>query len=56
MNPLQRLVSEVWTLFAVATVFTFLRLWGRIKIVGFHGLRPDDYIATIALVSFSIII
>lgn len=44
-------VVESWTLFSVGAVVIFMRLVARLKMVGFAGLKPDDYLMFIGLVS-----
>ena len=45
--------GEVWSLFAVATCFTFLRMYARIKSVGVKNFQADDYLASAALVFYA---
>jgi hypothetical protein len=35
-------VVELWTLYAFAVSFTFLRAYARISAVGFRELQADD--------------
>jgi hypothetical protein len=42
---------EGWTLYAIGTSVSFLRMYARVKAVGFKGLQGDDYLACVAVVS-----
>jgi hypothetical protein len=44
-------VVELWTLYALAVAFTFLRAYARITAVGFRELQVDDYLVWFAIVS-----
>ena len=44
-------VVELWTLYALAVAFTFLRTYARISAVGYRQLQADDYLVWIAIVS-----
>ena len=44
-------VVELWTLYAFAVSFTFLRAYARISAVGFRELQADDYLVWVAIVS-----
>lgn len=44
-------VVELWTLYAFAVSFTFLRTYARISAVGYRQLQVDDYLVWIAIVS-----
>ncbi|KAK8008782.1 hypothetical protein PG991_011333 [Apiospora marii] len=37
-------ITEIWTLYAFGSCLIICRLFVRIKMVGFRGLQPDDYI------------
>jgi hypothetical protein len=50
MGELSRFQSEVWSLFAVAVAFTGLRMYARLRSVGWRNLQADDYLACAALV------
>jgi hypothetical protein len=51
MDELTQFVCESWSLFAAAVLFTLMRLFARVRQIGFNGLQVDDYLAFIALVS-----
>jgi hypothetical protein len=42
---------EIWTLYAVAVSATFLRTYARIRAVSIKGLRADDYLIWVGIVS-----
>ena len=44
-------MGEVWSLFSLAVVFTALRIYARVKVVGIKGLQAEDYLASVAMVS-----
>ena len=44
-------VVELWTLYALAVAFTFLRTYAMISAVGYRQLQADDYLVWIAIVS-----
>lgn len=39
-NPL----VEMWTLYVVGSILIFLRCATRLRMVGFQGFKPDDYL------------
>jgi hypothetical protein len=43
--------TEAFTLLAIGIVLILLRTYARITTVGFRGLKPDDYIMLLAMVS-----
>ena len=45
---------EIWTLFAVAVAATLLRMYSRISVVGFRGLRADDFLVWVGVVCFQL--
>lgn len=47
-------IVELWTLYALAVSFTFLRTYARITAVGLSELQVDDYLVWIAIVSSNI--
>ncbi|KAH8152775.1 uncharacterized protein LAJ45_03000 [Morchella importuna] len=47
-------VVESWTLFSVGAVVIFMRLVARLKMVGFAGLKPDDYLMFIGLIVYAV--
>ena len=47
----RQLTIEIWTLYAVAVSATFLRTYARIRAVGVKGLRADDYLVWVGIVS-----
>ena len=51
MDKLTQFMCESWSLFAAAVLFTLVRLFARVRLLGFKGLQGDDYLALIALVS-----
>lgn len=51
MDDPSNFVAEVWTLFAVAAVFTGLRMYSRLRSVGWRDIAVDDYLALAAIVS-----
>ncbi|KAG9252016.1 uncharacterized protein F5Z01DRAFT_245365 [Emericellopsis atlantica] len=53
MSSVTQFVSEIWSLFAVGVAVTLVRIYARTKVVGFKGLQPDDYLASIALLGFA---
>ncbi|KFH45869.1 hypothetical protein ACRE_033150 [Hapsidospora chrysogenum ATCC 11550] len=53
MDKLTQFMCESWSLFAAAVLFTLVRLLARVRLLGFKGLQGDDYLALIALLSFS---
>lgn len=52
VNPQVELNAGLWSLFAGATVFLFLRLY--CKLTRRHGLWYDDYVLIVAWVSWNI--
>lgn len=41
---------EIWTLYAFGSLFIFLRVFSRTKLVGIRGYRLDDYLVWFAWV------
>lgn len=48
---LGQFVREDWTLFSIGVLFTVLRIYARVKHVGFKKLQADDYLVMVAMVS-----
>lgn len=44
------LVAEEWIEYGVGTLIILLRLFTRLKMVGFKGLAPDDLLIIVAWV------
>lgn len=47
----QAMTIEIWTLYGVALATTILRTYARIRAVGIKGLRWDDYLVWVGVVS-----
>jgi hypothetical protein len=45
-------VGEIWSLFSLAVVFTALRIYARVKVVGIKGLQAEDYLASVAMLFY----
>lgn len=52
MTALEDFRGEMWSLFGLAAAFTSLRLFARIRAVGFRDLQLDDYLTFVAMVRF----
>ncbi|KAF9871151.1 hypothetical protein CkaCkLH20_11320 [Colletotrichum karsti] len=50
----RRMTIEAWTLYAIGMVVTFLRMFARVKAVGFRNFRADDYLAFAAAIFYTI--
>ncbi|KAH6879308.1 hypothetical protein BKA58DRAFT_453594 [Alternaria rosae] len=46
-------IVELWTLYALAVSFTFLRTYARITAVGLSELQVDDYLVWIAILIYT---
>ncbi|RYN30745.1 hypothetical protein AA0114_g12250 [Alternaria tenuissima] len=46
-------VVELWTLYAFAVAFTFLRTYARVSAVGYRQLQADDYLVWIAILIYT---
>ncbi|KAI1398260.1 hypothetical protein F4819DRAFT_489745 [Hypoxylon fuscum] len=46
---LGQFVREDWTLFSIGVLFTVLRIYARVKHVGFKKLQADDYLVMVAM-------
>ncbi|KAJ9661679.1 hypothetical protein H2198_001855 [Neophaeococcomyces mojaviensis] len=44
---------EIWTLYAFGSLFIFLRVFSRTKLVGIRGYRLDDYLVWFAWVAYT---
>ncbi|KAK8122216.1 hypothetical protein PG984_010886 [Apiospora sp. TS-2023a] len=44
MAAVHAAITEIWTLYGIGSCLILARLFVRIKMVGFRGLQPDDYI------------
>ncbi|KAK8131855.1 hypothetical protein PG999_000028 [Apiospora kogelbergensis] len=53
MDPIQAAITEIWALYAVGTCLIASRLFTRIKLVGFRGLQPDDFIVVFAWMCYT---
>jgi hypothetical protein len=47
----QRFSTEAWTLLAAGLLVTVLRVYARVKTIGWKGLKLDDYLACFGAVS-----
>ncbi|KAK6839152.1 hypothetical protein PG987_005018 [Apiospora arundinis] len=45
MAAVHAAITEIWTLYGIGSTLIACRLFVRLKMVGFRGLQPDDYIA-----------
>lgn len=45
--------AEIWTLFSLGMAFTMLRVYARVRIVGFRHLEMDDYLAGLAMLFYA---
>lgn len=43
--------AEIWSLYSVAVCFTAIRFAARVRAVGLRGLKPDDFLSMMAMVS-----
>lgn len=46
----EKVVIEIWTLYAIAVLVVVLRTYARIVAVGVSKLRADDYLVWVGLV------
>jgi hypothetical protein len=46
----QRFSTEAWTLLAAGLLVTTLRIYARVRTVGWKGLKLDDYLACVGAV------
>ena len=46
----RRFQIETWTLYGIGIIWTLLRMFSRIRSVGFRYLTIDDYLAFLAMV------
>ncbi|CAH0042289.1 unnamed protein product [Clonostachys rhizophaga] len=53
MDDLQHFIAEVWSLFALATTFTGIRMFARFRSVGWKQFTSDDYLACSAILFYS---
>ncbi|KAK7985138.1 hypothetical protein PG988_002760 [Apiospora saccharicola] len=44
MAAVHAAITEIWTLYGIGSCLIIARLFVRIKMVGFRGLQPDDFI------------
>lgn len=44
-------LTEIWIFYAIAVAFTGLRVFARVRAVGWRGFQADDYLAFGAIVS-----
>lgn len=51
MAQLNRFLTEIWILYAIAVAFTALRVVARVRAVGWRGFEADDYLTLGAIVS-----
>lgn len=51
MAAVHAAITEIWTLYGIGSTLIACRLFVRMKMVGFRGLQPDDYIALWVFVS-----
>lgn len=42
---------EMWTLYVLGSILVFLRVACRLKMVGIHNFKPDDYLIWVSWVS-----
>lgn len=50
-TPFQK---EAWTEYALGMCILFVRIFARIKVVGFKNWQGDDYFALLAVVFFTV--
>lgn len=43
---------ELWTEYSIGSAIVLTRLCLQLRALGFRGLKPDDYLAALAWVSF----
>ncbi|KAK7985875.1 hypothetical protein PG988_003497 [Apiospora saccharicola] len=53
MYAIHAAITEIWTLYTVGTCLITARLFVRIKLVGFRGLQPDDFLVMFAWVCYT---
>jgi hypothetical protein len=46
----RRFTIELWTLYGIGVLATFLRTYARIRAVGARNLRADDYLVWVGVV------
>ncbi|KAK7962984.1 uncharacterized protein PG986_003809 [Apiospora aurea] len=46
-------ITEIWALYAVGSLLIASRLFVRIKLVGFRGLQPDDFLVVFAWMCYT---
>lgn len=52
MAPLPPILVEQWIMYPIGVCVSFLRLYARVRVVGWRNLYWDDLLSGLAMVSY----